>query len=335
MLCLTKYSSTQLALCYYKILALEMRTSLLEEGQDIYGRQLDLVRGELRSSAASVTYIVQDLLRLDLCQYLPISAYVYLRHLPYEDMLTTDSVAYTALPLVLSALDLNVSPSLRQPTMHYLETYRKSMELYSNRYNGIDVVSSVMERVLEEAESSSRKLCLPATFFSHRDASHPSSRISDWYEIFVQHPKLYLRVALSLDLSFANGKFPEDSDFPRQLRADQLEEVPVPHNLMLRESNLEMDALTSLLLQVSPPTLGRIVWETPDMTAQRRDLDFMDLFKVTTPGRVRDISMDLDLEDGGDFMDFFLEERNGEQGREDDSGWEKVIWDLFDHALPG
>jgi hypothetical protein len=41
-------------------------------------RQLDLFRGELCSSAAAVTCIVQDLLQLNLGQYMPISAYVHL-----------------------------------------------------------------------------------------------------------------------------------------------------------------------------------------------------------------------------------------------------------------
>lgn len=320
---------------HHKILALEMWTSSLGESQDTYVRQLDLFRGELQSSTATVTYIVQDLLRLNLGQYLPISAYVYLCQLSYEDNLKTDSVAYTALPLVLSVLDVKVPANSSQPRMRYLETYHKSMELYLNRYNGIDEVSSMMERILEEAESNSRKVCLPPAFFSQREANHPSLSTSDWYEIFVQQPKFHLRVVQSFDLSFSNGKFPEDSDFPKQLRADQLEEVPYSHSLMLGENNLDTDVLTSLLLQVSASTLDGTDLKTPNMTPARRDLDFMDLFKVTTPGRVRDISMDLDAGDGDDFMDFFLEERNDEEGADDDRGWEKVIWDLFDHAIPG
>lgn len=255
--------------------------------------------------------------------------------LPYEDMLTTDSVAYTALPLVLSVLDVKVPANSSQPRMRYLETYHESIELYLNRYNGIDEVSSMMDRILEEAESNSRKLCLPQALFSQREANHPSSSTPDWYEIFVQQPKFHLRVVLSFDLSFSNGKFPEDSDFPKQLRADQLEEVPYSHSLMLGENNLDMDVLTSVLLPVSTSTLDRTDLETPNMTPARRDLDFMDLFKVAIPGRVRDISTDLDAGDGDDLMDFFLEERNDEEGADNDGEWEKVIWDLFDHAIPG
>ncbi|OBT51741.1 hypothetical protein VE04_09296 [Pseudogymnoascus sp. 24MN13] len=316
------YHSARLALFHHKILALEMWTSSLGEGQDTYVRQLDLFGGELRSSAAAVTHIVQDLLRLNLGQYLPIS-----------------TVAYTALPLVLSVLDVKVPANPSQPRMHYVETYHKSMELYLNRYSGIGEVSSMMERILEEAESNSRKVCLPPAFFSQREANHPSSSTSDWYEIFLLQPKFHLRVVLSFDLSFSNGKFPEDSDFPKQLRADQLEEVPYSHSLMLGEKNIDTNVLASLFLQVSTLTLDRTDLEAPNMTPARRDLDFMDLINVTTRGRVWDMSMDLDLDagdgDGDDFMDFFVEERNGEEGADDDRGWERVIWDLFDHAIPG
>ncbi|OBT71727.1 hypothetical protein VF21_09353 [Pseudogymnoascus sp. 05NY08] len=242
--------SARLALCHHKIFALETWTSLLGRGQDTYVRQLDLFRGELCSSAAAVTSIVQDLLQLNLGQYMPISA-----------------VAYTALPLVISALDVKMSPSSNQSRVHYLETYHKSIELYSKRYNGIDTVSYVMERILEEAESNSRNLFLPTSHFSHQDAS-PLSDTSDWFQIFVKHPKLHLRVAFSFDLSFSNGKFPEDSDFPKQLRADQLEEYPhLQENLIPAENDIIADEVMPLCLQISTPTFDNTILKSLQMTA--------------------------------------------------------------------
>ncbi|OBT58755.1 hypothetical protein VE04_00730 [Pseudogymnoascus sp. 24MN13] len=311
------YHSARLALCHHKIFALETWTSLLGRGQDTYVRQLDLFRGELCSSAASVTCIVQDLLQLNLGQYMPISA-----------------VAYTALPLVISALDVKMSPSSSQSRAHYLETYRKSIELYSKRYNGIDTVFSMMERILEEAESNSRNLCLSTSHFSHQDASHLSDT-SDWFQIFVKHPKLHLRVAFSFDLSFSNGKFPEDSDFPKQLRADQLEEYSHSHkNFMPTENELTADALAPLCLQIYTPTFDDTILNSLQMTAIYPNLDFMDLFSATTQERIVDISTDLDVRVEDDSVDFLLPEKNTEESCEGDSTWEKVIWDLFDHPIP-
>ncbi|KFY64721.1 hypothetical protein V496_03069 [Pseudogymnoascus sp. VKM F-4515 (FW-2607)] len=312
------YHSARLALCHHKIFALETWTSLLGRGQDTYIRQLDLFRGELCSSAASVTCIVQDLLHLNLGQYMPISA-----------------VAYTALPLVISALDVKMSPSSSQSRVHYLETYRKSIELYSKRYNGIDTVSYMMERILEEAESNSRNLCHLSSHFSRQDSNHSSSNTSDWFEIFVKHPKLHLRVAFSFDLSFSNGKFPEDSDFPKQLRADQLEEYPHSHETFIhRETNLTADALTPLYSYISTPIFDNTVSESLQTTAVCPNLDFMDLFGATTPGHIVDISSDMDSGARDASLDLLLPENNTEKNCEDDSIWEKVIWDLFDLIIP-
>ena len=250
-------------------------------------------------------------------------------------MLKIYSVAYTALPLVISALDVKMSPSSSQSRAHYLETYSKSIELYSKRYNGIDTVSSMMERILEEAESNSRNLCLPTSDFSHQDTK-PSSDTSEWFQIFVKHPKLHLRVAFSFDLSFSTGKFPEDSDFPKQLRADQLEEYPHPHKrIMPAENNLTANASMPLLPQISTPTFDSTILDGLQMTAVCPNLDFMDLFGATTPGRIIDISTDLDAGVGDTPMEFFQPEKDNEETREDDTIWEKVILDLFDQVVPG
>lgn len=298
-------------------------------------QQLDRFRGELCSSAAAVTRIVQDLIRLNLGQYMPISAYVYLPQLPYDDMLSIYSVAYTALPLVISALNVKMSPSSSQSRAHYLETYSKSIELYSKRYNGIDTVYSMMERILEEAQSNSRNLCLPTSDFSHQDTS-PLSDTSEWFEIFVKHPKLHLRVAFSFDLSFSKGKFPEDSDFPRQLRADQLEEYPYSHKrFMSKENNPTAEALMPLRSRISTPIFDSTILDSLQMTAVCQNLDFMDLFGATTPGRITDISASLDIGVGDTPIGVYLSEQDTEQSCEDDTIWDKVILDLFDQVVPG
>jgi len=68
------HSSAQLAICQHKILGLELFSGSVQGNDKRHAQQLNAFKGELRTAAAAVTYIVQDLLLLDLAQYLPISA---------------------------------------------------------------------------------------------------------------------------------------------------------------------------------------------------------------------------------------------------------------------
>ncbi|OCK78340.1 hypothetical protein K432DRAFT_269057, partial [Lepidopterella palustris CBS 459.81] len=194
------YHSARLALCHHEILSLELWSLSLEERHAAYVSKLDNFRGEIRTAAAAITSIIQDLVLLDLVQLLPVSA-----------------VAYTALPLVLSALDEKLSTNSWQTSRPFVfDVYTKAMSQYRNQYDGTEEVSSAMNRILLEAELHSRKLCLTSPTAPRTVSATTNPK--DWYELFVQHPKLHLRVALSFDISFSRGKFPEDSDLPRELR---------------------------------------------------------------------------------------------------------------------
>lgn len=71
---LSKYSSARLALCHYQILALE-RWSTSEEGcQEVFASKIEGFGEELRTSAVAITHIVQDLIYMNIAQYLPINA---------------------------------------------------------------------------------------------------------------------------------------------------------------------------------------------------------------------------------------------------------------------
>lgn len=68
------HSAVCLALCHRKILVLELCHSAEDWDLASYAVHLETFRSELRTPAAAITCIVQNLLHLDLAKHMPISA---------------------------------------------------------------------------------------------------------------------------------------------------------------------------------------------------------------------------------------------------------------------
>ncbi|PMD32631.1 hypothetical protein L207DRAFT_396203, partial [Hyaloscypha variabilis F] len=188
------YHTARLALCNHRLALALWSTS--EDQSHI--RHLDTVCGEVRASAAAVIYIVQDLLSLNIAKHLPISA-----------------VAYTALPFVLSALEIkfsNIPPTPSFPIcvpLDTLQTYTETMNCFQSQYEGAEEVNYIMDRLLWEAEYHLHNLSL------HEHEQLSFGRESKYGSgILAQSPKIHLRVVFAFDLSFSRGRFPNDSDFP-------------------------------------------------------------------------------------------------------------------------
>lgn len=163
------------------------------------------------------------------------------------------SIAYTALPLLLSALDVKFSSnkshkSTREHRLNYytdLKYYTEAMRLYRSRYCGTDDVVAFIQRVLQFAEMQGKSIYIQSNTAEYREsdeyesaptlAKSPSayessdSRTRNWCEIFVRHPRFYPRLCLSLDYAFARGKYPEENELP----------------LLVREFNIEDSAVTA------------------------------------------------------------------------------------------
>ena len=130
------------------------------------------------------------------------------------------SVAYTALPLVLTALDLKLSVGTSQVNARrrHLDVYVNVMKLYRKKYDGTEQVSDVIEKILAEAEPQARRICGQPESTSTPSSLALSSKSRDWGDIFSHDPKVYLRLTLALDMSFSRGEFPQDCDFPNACR---------------------------------------------------------------------------------------------------------------------
>jgi hypothetical protein len=122
-------------------------------------------------------------------------------------------MACTALPLVLHILDVKLtSPShLPQgiPTgeaalkQHRLNILIEAMKTYQPQYDGVDKISDTIRHIVNLAQL---------------DGGGDGGKIKDWTDILTSHPSLYLRLALTMDLSFSKDRLPVEGDFPASLR---------------------------------------------------------------------------------------------------------------------
>ena len=83
------------------------------------------------------------------------------------------------------------------------------MKLYTPQYDGCDYVSETIRHIMTLAQLDT-PTPLPTT--------STTSAISNWTDILASQPGCYLRLAMTMDLSFAKGRLPEESDFPASLR---------------------------------------------------------------------------------------------------------------------
>ncbi|KAK8075193.1 fungal specific transcription factor domain-containing protein [Apiospora hydei] len=194
------YHSSWVALSHHEVLQTAVTavtpnlTSNLREFSTIYEN-----RHELQEAASGVTECLQEVIQLKLARWLPISA-----------------VPCTALPLVLHIIDVKLSSFRRsQPApdelvkQNRLNVLVEAMKTYTPQYDGCDYVSETIRHIMTLAQLDT-PTPLPAT--------STTSTISNWTDILASQPGCYLRLAMTMDLSFAKGRLPEESDFPASLR---------------------------------------------------------------------------------------------------------------------
>ncbi|KAL2371417.1 hypothetical protein RJ035_006126 [Blastomyces gilchristii] len=219
-------STARVALCHNQALTIEIHQRFIAE---TYSKLLEGLKDELEDAALSITRSVKRLLMRGVARHLPISA-----------------IAYTALPLVLNALDVKLSGTTSQSATRKrrLSYYAEVMQLYRNRYDGTDYVALLIQEVLRFVEkqnflisfqpdesssimsspNSSRdngkedtNKSSPVTETSNGPAAS-NKRTKSWSEVFIRQPRFYLRLSLSIDFAFARGQYPRDTDLPALVR---------------------------------------------------------------------------------------------------------------------
>ncbi|EEH34680.2 hypothetical protein PAAG_05729 [Paracoccidioides lutzii Pb01] len=255
-------STGRLALCHNETLTLEAHQRFIA---DTYSKRLEEIKEELEEAALGITRSVKRLLMRGVARHLPISA-----------------VAYTALPLVLNALDVKLSGTTSQSATHkrQLGYYVEVMQFYRNRYDGTDYVAFLIQQVLKFAESQNLTVSFQASAGTNvmSNSTNNDSDVSgdtntstaltersnsdkfaengtkSWGEILVRHPRLYLRLSLPLDIAFARGQFPRDADLPSLVREFRLKddsgpsvetmEATIPMEFRMKDLPPPMDSLS-------------------------------------------------------------------------------------------
>lgn len=211
---LTFYSCSRVALCHHEVLHLAMSSgqpnSFPRDFSSIYEN-----RHELQDAASGVTECLKELVQLRLARWLPISA-----------------VACTALPLVLHILDVKLSSPRRGSNdtntgdlysqsalkQHRLNILIEAMKTYQPQYDGVDWVSETIRHVVNLAQLDSASGQDADGAGDGSAGSNGSGGVCDWTDILTSHPSLYLRLALTMDLSLSKDRMPEEGDFPASLR---------------------------------------------------------------------------------------------------------------------
>lgn len=185
-------------------------------------------RHELQDAASGVTECLKELIQLHLARYLPSSA-----------------VSCTALPLVLHILDAKLSsprPGTRNTDgqnsqselkQHRLNVLIEAMKTYQPQYDGVDFVSETVRHIVNLAQldgvqpnaseggtpsNNNNNNNNDTTTTEPPENGNIDGQIQDWTDLLISHPSLYLRLALTMDLSISKARLPEEGDFPANLR---------------------------------------------------------------------------------------------------------------------
>ena len=79
-------------------------------------------------------------------------------------------------------------------------------------------MAAIVKQLVAFASAEARRICCPTPLVVTANSGVASGdALKDWFEVLVRHPKLYLRVTLSLDISMAKGCVPRSSDLPKRL----------------------------------------------------------------------------------------------------------------------
>ncbi|KAJ0422953.1 hypothetical protein BJY00DRAFT_310554 [Aspergillus carlsbadensis] len=220
------YQTARIDLAHYEALLLE--NHLMFSGKN-YINQLWSAGNTLRDAMSRLTSIMEYFAREGRVQNLPLSV-----------------LAYVGMPLVLTAIDLKLSPSAAEMDRRRrrLDSLGEIVRHSGRVYDVTDFVTAGTNHILRLAYMTSQHLFLRFDQDSHapqitgsakRGGSPPSSsnpsgtgmevmdpatasRANTWHEAFLRYPRAYLLISTSVDYSLAVGRLPYDSALPELVR---------------------------------------------------------------------------------------------------------------------
>ncbi|KAL4925692.1 Zn(II)2Cys6 transcription factor [Aspergillus undulatus] len=219
------YHSARIDLAHYEAMLLE--NHLMFSGKN-YISQLWSAGNTLRDAMSRLTSIMEYFGREGRAQNLPLSV-----------------LAYVAMPLVLTAIDLKLSPSAAEMEhrRRRLDSLGEIVRHSSRVYDVTDFVTAGTNHILRLAYMTAQHLFLRwgqdqqgqitgserrgssptqlATTNSNSMELEPASsgRANTWHEAFLRFPRAYLLISTSVDYSLAVGRLPYDNALPELVRS--------------------------------------------------------------------------------------------------------------------
>ncbi|EEU39701.1 uncharacterized protein NECHADRAFT_82144 [Fusarium vanettenii 77-13-4] len=127
-------------------------------------------------------------------------------------------IACSALPLALHMINGRLNGSFQDSRLLVLF---QAMRTYEYLYDGVEWVAETIKLIMGQKQLAHLlESALPGT----------SLGSSSWESCLASNPTCYLRVTVTMDLSFSQGRLPEEKDFPARLR--DIEEKPIPAPLL-------------------------------------------------------------------------------------------------------
>ncbi|KAL4914851.1 hypothetical protein BDW62DRAFT_213144 [Aspergillus aurantiobrunneus] len=214
------YQTARIDLAHYEALLLE--NHLMFSGKN-YINQLLNAGNSLRDAMNRLTNIMEYFGREGRAQNLPLSV-----------------LAYVAMPLVLTAIDLKLSPSASEMDRRRrrLDSLGEIVRHSGRVYDVTDFVTAGTNHILRLAYMTSQHLFLrwdqeqpqltakrgssPTQISSNgMELVEPSTagRANTWHEAFLRFPRAYLLISTSVDYSLAVGRLPYDNALPELVRS--------------------------------------------------------------------------------------------------------------------
>ncbi|KAH8699232.1 hypothetical protein BGW36DRAFT_358735 [Talaromyces proteolyticus] len=135
-------------------------------------------------------------------------------------LLPLSVLAYVGMPLILSAIDLKLSPSYSQMLVRrnrlnkFAEIIRQSRSLYEVT----DLVAAGTNQILQLAYAIIKELFLRRKGKSILRRSSFKPRATTWNEAYLRYPRAYLYISKSVEYGLSLGRLPNETALPEQVR---------------------------------------------------------------------------------------------------------------------
>ncbi|KAL6232000.1 hypothetical protein BDW75DRAFT_243429 [Aspergillus navahoensis] len=189
-------------------------------------------RLQIQECARFIADILQQLSKLDLIRYLPLSA-----------------VACTAKPLLLYLLDQVLINGVSATINTKLRVLLEAMKICKETYDYADLVLNTAHRISLEAQTLAQ-----------------DQVILGWEDMLSQNPHAYLRFITAMDVAIAKGAFPKESDLPSALQQVRDGDRRAQLDILCAG---EVNASTSHEIPVGPST-GCALNRTPHLSSPHR-----------------------------------------------------------------